>query len=211
MGLNLNNRFGAYPSGLAYGRQSVTPNQITSNRNVENTGQQAGVQFCPECGGIHGEAFNHAAAATYGDKAGQDFESFKAQQYGEILAHEQAHQSAAGTFGGGISIEYDGQGVAVSGHVPISIPPLDKANPEQSYKNYSTIRGAALAPGDPSAPDRSIASQALGLMGQAQVMMGRKRQAQQTGISLGDLARGPNPFEGGLKPGKPQNSEQSVA
>ncbi len=113
-----------------------------------------------------------------------EFERFKAQQYADIMSHEQAHASAAGSLGGGIHIQFGSNGVAVGGHVPISIPGMDSQNPETSYKNYSTVRSAALAPGDPSSQDRSVASQAQGLMGQAQVLMSQKKQAQSAGLSL---------------------------
>lgn len=118
-----------------------------------------------------------------------EFEKFKAKQYADILGHEQAHQSAAGSLGGGINIQYDGNGVAVAGHVPISIPGMDNQDPQVSYNNYSTVRNAALAPGDPSGQDRSVASTALGLMGQAQVLMSQKRQAQSAGIPLDEFKK----------------------
>jgi hypothetical protein len=104
------------------------------------------------------------------------FDQFKAQRYAEILSHEQAHQSAAGSLGGGIHIDFDSNGVAVGGHVPIKIPPLDPNNPETSYQSYSQVRNAALAPGDPSGQDCAVASKAQALMGQAQVLMARKKQ-----------------------------------
>ncbi len=107
------------------------------------------------------------------------FEQFKSQRYAEILSHEQAHQSAAGSLGGGIHIDFDSNGVAVGGHVPIQIPPLDSKNPEASYKSYCQVRNAALAPGDPSGQDCAVASKAQALMGQAQVLMARKKQKSQ--------------------------------
>ncbi len=107
------------------------------------------------------------------------FEQFKAQRYAEILSHEQAHQSAAGSLGGGIHIDFDSNGVAVGGHVPIKIPPLDPSNPEASYQSYCQVRNAALAPGDPSGQDCAVASKAQALMGQAQVLMARKKQKAQ--------------------------------
>ena len=69
----------------------------------------------------------------------------KAEREADIMGHERAHQSAAGSFGGGIHIDRDSNGVAIGGHVPISIPPMDPQRPETSLKNYGTIKGAALA------------------------------------------------------------------
>lgn len=113
------------------------------------------------------------------EKAQAAFDQFKAQRYAEILSHEQAHQSAAGSLGGGIHIDFDSNGVAVGGHVPIKIPPLDPNNPEASYQGYCQVRSAALAPGDPSGQDCAVASKAQALMGQAQVLMARKKQKAQ--------------------------------
>jgi hypothetical protein len=141
------------------------------------------------CGGSHGADFDHGAIVAQGGNPSIEFERFKARQYSDILAHEQAHQSAAGGLGGGIHIQFDGNGVAVSGHVPISIPGLDRQNPEISYKNYSTVRSAALAPSDPSGQDSSVAAYAQSLMGQAQVLMAQKKQAQSAGLSLNDFQK----------------------
>jgi len=114
----------------------------------------------------------------------------KAESFAHIMGHEQAHKSAAGGFGGGIHIEYDGNGVAVAGHVPISIPKLDSQDPEGALKAYSTIRGAALAPSDPSGQDMSVASMAQSLMGQAKVLMDQKKLAQKQGKPLDALPMG---------------------
>ena len=124
-----------------------------------------------------------------GQKSGMipkaELERIKSESYSKILAHEQAHSSAAGSFGGGIHIEYDGNGIAVGGHVPIAIPGLDPANPEQSLANYMQIRGAALAPGaDASGQDHSVASMASSLMGQAQVAMQNKDRQQSGALQL---------------------------
>jgi hypothetical protein len=127
--------------------------------------------------------------AAPGMTADDMLQKIKAESYAHILGHEQAHQSAAGGLGGGINIQYDGNGVAVAGHVPISIPGLDSLNPENSMRAYNTIRGAALAPSDPSGADMSIASYAQSLMGQAQVLMGQKKQAQSLGIPFDEYRK----------------------
>jgi hypothetical protein len=160
-----------------FGRQSpaVQPDQVVRQQTEQTKINQlqnkyASVCSCAQCS-------KPASADTLLNK-------IKAESYAHILGHEQAHQSAAGGFGGGINIQYDGNGVAVAGHVPISIPGLDSQNPETSLKAYNTIRGAALAPSDPSGQDMSVAAHAQSLMGQAQVLMGQKKQAQSLGIPL---------------------------
>lgn len=152
--------------------------------NMPNLGQPPmGASVPQSASGAHGDSFNRASVLAGGGNPDAEFQRFKARQYSEIMAHEQAHASAAGSLGGGIHIQYDGNGVAVAGHVPISIPGLDRENPEVSYKNYSVVRSAALAPGDPSGQDMAVASTAQSLMGQAQVLMSRKKQAQSAGVT----------------------------
>jgi hypothetical protein len=101
-------------------------------------------------------------------------EELKTKMFDKIMAHEQAHASAAGAFGGAIHIDYDANGIAVGGHVPIMIPGLNKMNPEESLKAFEQIYSAAMAPGDPSSQDMSVAAQAQDLMGRAKVMMDQK-------------------------------------
>jgi hypothetical protein len=113
----------------------------------------------------------------------EKLEQLKAESYAKVMAHEQAHASAAGAFGGGIHIEYDSDGMAVGGHVPIIIPGLNPDDPEAGLQAYQMIMDAALAPGaDASGQDLAVAAQAAGLLGKAQVMMQNKRMtlAQQS-------------------------------
>lgn len=119
-------------------------------------------------------------------KAQNLLENLRSKRYAEIMGHEQAHQAAAGSFGGGIHIDYDSQGIACGGHVPISIPGLDRQNPEGSLKSYKTIEGAALAPSDPSGQDMAVASHAQALMGKAQVLIDQKKRAQQSKVQKED-------------------------
>lgn len=186
--------------GISFGSNTIYPQPFFGWKN-QNTGSDpqreprvkplsssvpAKVSACG-CGGSHGPDFDHAAVVASGGNPETEFQKFKARQYADIMSHEQAHASAAGSLGGGIHIQFDGNGVAVGGHVPIAIPGLDRQNPEVSYKNYSTVRNAALAPGDPSGQDCAVASQAQALMGRAQVLMAQKQQAQSAGLSVDDF------------------------
>ncbi len=110
----------------------------------------------------------------------------RSESYAHIYGHEQAHQSAAGGFGGGIHIDYDANGIAVSGHVPISIPGLTVDSAEQRVSDFQQIRAAALAPQDPSGADTSIASKASSLIAKAQSMAGKKQamMAKNGGMAL---------------------------
>jgi hypothetical protein len=105
-------------------------------------------------------------------------EELKTKMYDKIMAHEQAHASAAGAFGGPIHIDYDSNGIAIGGHVPIMVPGLNRMNPEESLRAFETIYNAAMAPGDPSGQDMAVAARAQDLMGRAKVMMDAKQQRE---------------------------------
>jgi hypothetical protein len=151
-----------------------------------NNGQQSG-QPVPNAGE---QAKIAALQARYGGistndpnrKADDALNEVRAKNESHIRSHEQAHQAAAGGLAGTMSIQYDQNGVAFAGQVPISIPPLDSANPEASMKNYQAVRASALAPGDPSPQDYSVASRAEGLMGQAKMLIDQKQQGLKPGM-----------------------------
>lgn len=82
------------------------------------------------------------------------------RNYNHIYAHEMAHKAAGGSFAGAISIERNADGIPVSGHVPIKMPVLNKANPQQTIDHANIVIRAALAPGDPSIQDYRVAAQA---------------------------------------------------
>lgn len=81
----------------------------------------------------------------------------------EVRAHELAHVAAgAGLVTHGASYSYetgpDGQRYAVGGEVGIDV---SKARtPEETIAKAQQIQAAALAPADPSGPDRQIAAHA---------------------------------------------------
>ena len=82
------------------------------------------------------------------------------RNYNHIYSHEMAHKAAGGSFAGNISIERNSEGIPVSGHVPIKMPVLDKANPQKTIDHANVVIRAALAPSDPSAQDYKVANQA---------------------------------------------------
>lgn len=104
----------------------------------------------------------------------------------EVRAHELAHVAAgAGLVTHGASYSYetgpDGQRYAVGGEVGIDV---SKARtPEETIAKAQQIQAAALAPADPSGPDRQIAAHA----GQM-AMEARMEMASQT--SSGDAQAG---------------------
>lgn len=81
----------------------------------------------------------------------------------EVKAHEAAHIAAgSGVVSGGASFTYqtgpDGKQYAIGGEVPISVPESD--DPDEMIANAQKVRGAALAPADPSPQDMRVASSA---------------------------------------------------
>jgi len=152
--------------------QPFTPQQLAEQARIA----QIQARYADKAPGVSGVDPNR--------KAENVLARVRADSEAHIRGHEAAHQSAAGSLGGSMSIQYDQNGVAVAGQVPISIPPMDRANPEASLKNYQTVRFAALAPGDPSGQDISVASRAQSLMGQAQVLIARKKQPPQAPESV---------------------------
>ena len=87
----------------------------------------------------------------------------------KIRAHELAHISVGGRFAGGVSYEYqtgpDNKQYAIGGEVPISI--VTGKTPDETIGNMTQVIAAALAPADPSAADKSVASTASSYMQKA--------------------------------------------
>jgi hypothetical protein len=94
----------------------------------------------------------------------------------EVRQHEQAHMAAAGGLVlSGPSYTYqrgpDGVNYAIGGEVNIDTSP--GATPEETIERARTIQAAAMAPAEPSGPDRAVAAQA-----QQMEMKARAEQAQ---------------------------------
>jgi len=95
------------------------------------------------------------------DIAFKGFEDLKQDRYNKILHHEQLHKSYGGAQAGGITILYDGNGVANSGFVPISLPAaLNKQNPAETLNMARIAFASATAPSDMSDADCAVASSA---------------------------------------------------
>lgn len=93
----------------------------------------------------------------------------------EVRRHEQAHLSAGGSLvRGGATFQYqrgpDGQQYAVGGEVNIDTSP-EKGDPEATIQKMQQVKRAALAPAEPSAQDRSVASRASATESQARSEM----------------------------------------
>ncbi len=98
----------------------------------------------------------------------------------QVKSHEQAHLSALGPYRTGpASFDYttgpDGKRYAVGGEVPIDLS--EASTPRETIKKAQTIRGAALAPADPSTADRRAAAEAASLESEARAELTREAEA----------------------------------
>lgn len=105
----------------------------------------------------------------------------------EVRQHEQAHLAAAGGMAvSGASYTYqrgpNGVDYAIGGEVHIDTSP--GRTPEETITRARTIQAAALAPADPSGPDRAVAAQAQQMEQQARAEMAAET-TQQSGAAKG--------------------------
>ena len=106
----------------------------------------------------------------------------------EVIAHEQAHQAAAGEFGGGISYSYtevDGKRYITGGEVPIKL--REGSTPEETLRNMQQVQRAANAPADPSGQDRAVAAKAAAIASKArqQIIQENAQENHETEIARG--------------------------
>lgn len=99
----------------------------------------------------------------------------------QVRQHEQAHLAVAGGLAtSGASYTYqrgpNGVNYAVGGEVNIDTSP--GRTPEETIDKARQIQAAALAPADPSGPDRSVAANAAQMAQKAQAEISAKQQQQ---------------------------------
>ena len=112
----------------------------------------------------------------------------------EVIAHEAAHQAAAGELGGGVSYTYtqgpDGQRYITGGEVPIRFK--EGATPEETLRNMQKVQAAASAPADPSGQDMKVAAKAAALAAKARSEISKDSEQEQ---HTETVARGTPIFE----------------
>ena len=119
----------------------------------------------------------------------------------KVRAHEAAHQATAGQYAqGGASFTFergpDGVLYAVGGEVNVDTAPVP-GDPEATLVKAQTIQRAALAPSDPSAQDRSVASKAAQMAAQARTEINNKNLNDEQ--SSTQIACGINEYKNTLK------------
>ena len=109
----------------------------------------------------------------YFEYKGQKLSKKDAQQksYSDVYKHEAAHLSKAGKYATtGICIDFDGNGIATSGHVGVSMPKLNKANPKETIEHAEAVIASAEAPAsfdELSDADKGVAASARSVLAQA--------------------------------------------
>jgi hypothetical protein len=136
-------------------------------------GQDATAASAP--GAASGQA---ATQAQFNDSDSQQVKQLKEIDQ-KVHQHEAAHiAAAAGLAISGPQYEYkrgpDGQMYAVGGEVSIDTSAVPN-NPEATADKARRVAQAALAPADPSAKDRQVASHANAMENQARMEMMSKR------------------------------------
>ena len=125
----------------------------------------------------------------------------------EVIAHEAAHQAAAGELGGGVSYTYtqgpDGHRYITGGEVPIRFK--EGATPEETLRNMQKVQAAANAPADPSGQDMKVAAKAASLAAKARNEITRENSAEHTET----VAKGTPIFEGVKGDDKHQDAEKN--
>ncbi|MEM7260631.1 MAG: putative metalloprotease CJM1_0395 family protein [Planctomycetota bacterium] len=117
----------------------------------------------------------------------------------EVRTHEQAHKAAAGPYGGAISYEYqtgpDGKRYASGGSVPIDVSPIPD-DPRATVQKMRQVRGAALAPAEPSSADRQVAALAQRQLAEAQRELSVEKREELSGAESASPDTSPNAVTG---------------
>ncbi|MBQ4431853.1 MAG: hypothetical protein II877_10145 [Synergistaceae bacterium] len=126
----------------------------------------------------------------------------------EVIAHEAAHQAAAGELGGSVSYTYtqgpDGQRYITGGEVPIRFK--EGATPEETLRNMQKVQAAANAPADPSGQDMKVAAKAAALAAAARREISQENEQEQ---HTETVARGTPVFQSAKEAESQQDPEKN--
>lgn len=99
----------------------------------------------------------------------------------EVRQHEQAHASAAGPHGRGISYEFttgpDSKRYATGGHVDIDMSPV-QGDPQATIQKAQTLQRAASSPEEPSSQDKSVEAEARDMELQARKELQEEQESE---------------------------------
>lgn len=166
---------GAVSSGFAY---LASPGQSKSVTRTENSKSNdvANANAAETSAATQSEETSQASDSSSNTSPGKLSEKQQAQVLQlkardlEVRQHEAAHLAAAGGLAtSGASFTYqrgpDGVNYAIGGEVSIDVSP--GRTPAETLAKAAIVQAAALAPAEPSGPDRAVAAQAQQLAAQA--------------------------------------------
>ncbi len=111
------------------------------------------------------------------------------QRDAEVKAHELAHASVGGQLAGSPSYTFqtgpDGQKYAVGGEVQIDVSVVPD-DPQATIIKMQQVKAAALAPAQPSGPDRQIAAEASRQIAAAQAELAKAALNTESGLKATD-------------------------
>lgn len=144
------------------GRQQNSDGQSGEQSSGEqSSGQQSG-QSDRRSGEQSSDGQNSSSDKAQQQREQQQLAELKKRD-AEVRAHEQAHASVGGSLAGAPSYEFetgpDGEKYAVGGEVQIDVSEV-AGDPQATIAKMQQVRAAALAPAEPSGPDRQIANEA---------------------------------------------------
>lgn len=154
---------------------SPTPTAISSSRHAASGSTSLG-PGSPEQKASH----PNASRATDPAQLAQQQAAVQqlAQRDREVRAHEQAHAAVGGAHAGHPNYQFtsgpNGVRYASGGHVSIDISPV-KGDPQATVEKMQQVQRAALAPANPSAQDRSVASKATAQAAEARAELQRSK------------------------------------
>lgn len=124
----------------------------------------------------------------------KEVEKLKARDR-DVRAHEMAHLAAAGGLAtSGATFSYqrgpDGVSYAIGGEVKIDTS--SGSNPEETLRKAQIIRGAALAPAEPSGQDRAVAAKASQMEAEARAELATTDREQPESATEGEETQAQN-------------------
>lgn len=163
----------------------VTSHLAASCSGYARLGAPAGAAESAATAEPNGKTDANAATSqdkkTLSEEQARQVEKLKARDR-EVRAHEAAHLAASGGLAqGGPSFTYqrgpDGNLYAIGGEVSIDVSAVP-GDPEATIRKAETIRRAALAPANPSGPDRAVAASADRMESAARAEQLREKQTR---------------------------------
>lgn len=199
------------------GREPVTPVHAAKETKSGNN-STVNTQYAADSGDRKAEKDKSEFAATrYASKMLSEEDHKKVQELKqrdrEVRAHEAAHLAAAGRYAtGGASFEYergpDGKSYAVGGEVGIDTSPVPN-DPQATIQKARIIKGAALAPADPSPTDRKVAAGAARMEAEARQEIFKQSTAEKE--QSGNASNEPEAVESGKENAGPRGNRYTVA